>query len=618
MKRTSPPEEHADGIHPVDEVHPVDKLHLKVVSAAVLLVILLVIFFWPAVFAGRALVPTDLIFQLDPLWQPLAPEGFTFPSNRLLSDQVYQFYPWRRYVAESFADGRIPLWNPYINGGQPLLANAQTAIFSPFTLLSLLFPLNASFAATAILCLFVAGLSTFLLAQEIGIGKYGALVAMVTFTFSGPLIVWPGHPHTQAIAWLPALLFLTERAFTRQSKLYVIAAGVVVGAQFLAGHPETSFHVMLVWMCYSLYRIISLQGWRLSRATIGLGIKTAVAAIIGLMMSAVQLLPFLEFVRRSVIFSSRANQLPPPVLSTLLLDWHAWPTLITALLPQFFGTPLNDSYWYPFSNYNEQTLYAGILPLALAVVSVTWILKRRRSGIKGMCSQPICFFLALAILSLAIALHFPLVNLINQLPIFDLAVNGRLRNVYVLAVAILAGFGLDQVIADKAPSEWRHPADELHPGAVSPQSEGRGRSSLRIMTNTLAVISLLAVLIIPISYAGLAVLKDEIIRLGRSQVAATAGHPLYPYPVEHYYQKVDAMYQKMTALFHPRHVVMYLPVWIGLVTLGLRPDAAIPMALYPRWLTRSGQRARVWAGFSIFLINSCSETLRSTESPDWA
>ena len=594
-------------------------------KAAALLIILLVIFFWPAVFAGQALVPTDLIFQLDPLWQPLAPEGFTFPSNRLLSDQVYQFYPWKLHIVESFADGTLPLWNPYVNGGQPLLANAQTAIFSPFTLLSLLFPLNASFAVTAGFCLFVAGLSTFLLAQEIGIGKYGALVAMVTFTFSGPLIVWPGHPHTQAIAWLPALLFLTERAFTRPSKLYVIAAGVVVGAQFLAGHPETSFHVMLVWICYSLYRAAilakapfrwraiatkapfrwraaALQGWRLSRAAIGLGVKTAAAATIGLMISAVQLLPFLEFVRRSVIFSSRASQLDPPLLSTLLLDWHAWPTLITALLPQFFGTPLNDSYWYPFSNYNEQTLYAGILPLALALVSATRILKRRRSDatcpstLKGTSGQPICFFLALGLLSLCIALHFPLVNLINRLPIFDLAVNGRLRNVYVLAVAILAGFGLDQVMADRLhPADELHPADRLRPGAVSPQPEGGNSHQVRMagipMISTLAVIILLTVLIIPVSYAGLALLKDEIIRLGRSQVAATVGHPLYPYPVEYYYRKVEIMAQKMAALFHPRHVLMYLPVWIGLVAFGVY-----------RWLAKSGQRARVWAGFSIVLI----------------
>jgi hypothetical protein len=556
MKRTLPPGEH------------------KVVSAALLLVLLLAIFFWPAVFAGQALLPTDLIFQLDPLWQPLAPESFTFPGNRLLSDQVYQFYPWKLHVMESFANGQFPLWNPYINGGQPLLANAQTAIFSPFTLLSLLFPLHASFAVTVLLCLFVAGLSTFLLAQEIGIGKYGALAAMVAFTFSGPLIVWPGHPHTQAIAWLPALLFLTERAFTRQSKLYVIATGVIVGAQFLAGHPETSFHVMLVWLGYSLYRMIALQGWRPSRSTVGLGIKVAAAAIIGLMISAVQLLPFLEFLQRSAILSTRANEPGLSLLSTLFLDWHNWPTVITALLPQFFGTPLNDSYWYPYSNYNEQTLYAGVLPLALAVVSVIWILKRRRSTIKEMSGQPILFFLALAVLSLGIALHFPLFNLVNRLPIFYLAVNRRLRNVYVLAVAILAGFGVDQMI-----------------GAVSPQSEGRDRSTLRVMTKTLAVIILLGMLIVPISYAGLVVLKDEIIKLGRSQAEATLGHPLYPYSLEHYYRKVDAMYQKMLALFHPRHVVMYLPVGIGLVTFGLH-----------RWLTKSGQRARIWAGFLIFMI----------------
>lgn len=556
MKRASPPGKHA------------------VVLASLLLAILLVIFFWPAVFAGQVLLPTDLIFQLDPLWQPLAPESFTFPGNRLLSDQVYQFYPWKLCVMELFADGQVPLWNPYINGGQPLLANAQTAIFSPFTLLSLFFPLYASFAVTALLCLFVAGISTFLLAQEIGIGKYGALAAMITFTFSGPLIVWPGHPHTQAIAWLPALLFLTERAFTRQSKLYVIATGVVVGAQFLAGHPETSFHVMLVWLGYSLYRMISLQGWRLSRSTVNLGIKTAAAAIIGLMISAVQLLPFLEFIQRSAILSARANKLEPSLLSTLFLDWHNWPTAITALLPQFFGTPLNDSYWYPYSNYNEQTLYAGVLPFALAVVSVTWIFKRRGSAIKEMSSQPILFFLALAMLSLGIALHFPLFNLINRLPIFDLATNDRLRNVYVLAVAILAGFGVDQVI-----------------GTVSPQPEGGDRYTLRVMTSILTVTILLGMLIIPTSYAGLVVLKDKIIKLGQGQAEAMVGHPLCPYSLEHYYQKVDAMYQKMIALFHPRHVVMYLPVGIGLVTFGLY-----------RWLTKSGQRARIWASFLICLI----------------
>ncbi len=579
-------------------------------AAALLLTIMLLLFFWPAVFAGRALVPTDLIFQLDPLWQPLAPEGFTFPGNRLLSDQVYQFYPWKLYIVESLADGRIPLWNPYINSGQPLLANAQTAIFSPFTLFSLLFPLHASFVATAIPCLFIAGLSTFLLAREIGIGKCGALVAMVAFTFSGPLIVLPAHPHIQALAWLPAMLFLTERALIlahstaegseaahstakgseaahssgapskwrlgreKRSTLYMIATGVAIGAQFLAGHPETSFHMMLVWMSYSAYRIIELQGWRLSRSTVRLGIKVSAAVIIGLMISAVQLLPFLDFIQHSAILSMRATKPKPPLLSTLFLDWHTWPTAITALLPQFFGTPLNDSYWYPYSNYNEQTLYAGVLPLALAVVSVIGILKKRRSATKKGSSRPRFFFLGLAILSLGVGLRLPLFNLINKFPLFALATNDRLRDVYVLAIAILAGFGVDQVI-----------------DAVSSRPKGENPSPLRALMIILAVISLLSLLIITASHAGLVILKDRIIELGRSQAEAMVGHPLYPYSLEHYYRKVDALYQRMKALFHPRHPVMFLPIGIGLATFGLY-----------RWLVKAGQRAQMWAMSLILLI----------------
>jgi hypothetical protein len=545
-----------------------------VILAALLLIILLAIFFRPAVFACRALLPTDVIFQVDPLWQPLAPEGFMLPGNRLLSDQAYQFYPWKLYLMEALADGRIPLWNPYINSGQPFLANAQTAIFSPFTLFSLLFPLHVSFAVTTLLCLFVAGLSTFLLAREVGIRKYGALAAMITFTFSGPLIVWLGHPHTRAIVWLPTLLFFTERVFTRQSRLYVLAAGATVGAQFLSGHPETSFHMMLVWLAFCVYRVVMLHGWQPSRLA-GPGIKIVIVAIIGLMVSAVQLLPFLEFIQRSATLSARATRPEPSLLFTLFLDWYRWPTAITALLPQFFGTPLNDSYWYPYSNYNENTLYAGILPLALAVVSIAGVFKGQRSPSKERDRPPTpFFFLVLAVLSLCIALHFPLFNLVNRLPLFDLVANERLRNVYVLAVAILAGFGLDQVI-----------------GAVPRLPEGEDKFALRALTITLVAIAVISLLAIITSYAGLIVLKDKIIELGRAQAEAVPGHPLYPYSLEHYYWKADAMYQKMLALFHLRHVVMYLPVVLGLFIFGLR-----------RWLAKSGQHARTWAGSLLFLL----------------
>jgi len=546
---------------------------LEIVLVALLLGVLLVIFFWPAILTDRALLATDLIFQLDPLWQPMAPEGFIFPRNQLLFDHVYVFYPWKHFTMASLAQGRFPLWNPYINGGQPFLANAQSALFSPFNLISYLFPLNTSFLVTALLPLFVAGFFTYLLARGIGVSKTGSLVSMIAFSFSGPMIVWLGHPLPKIVAWLPALLFFSERALTRKSWPYSIATGVTIAIQFLAGHPETSFHMMLVWFAYCIYRTVTLHGWRPSRL-VGPGIKIAAAAIIGLTASAVQLLPFLEFLWRSTILSARVVGTEPSILSTLFLDWHKWPTLITALLPQLFGTPLNGSYWYPYGNYNEHTLYAGILPLALATVSVVQLLKEQRSPGRRKVNRQMLFFLGLAVLSLGIALRFPLFNLINRLPLFDLAINERLRNVYALAVAILAGFGVDQVI-----------------GAVSLQSEGRNGLPLQTMRVTLVVIILLSLIIILASSAGLVLLKDKVIELGRSQVEAMQGHPFFPFSLEYYYRQVDAMYQKMVALYHPRHAVMYLPAVIGFFTLGLC-----------RWLVRPGQRVKTWAVSLTLLI----------------
>jgi hypothetical protein len=239
----------------------IGKGDLKLAGATFLLLLALLVFFWPAVFNGRVLLPADLIFDLDPLWRPLAPEGYTGPSNSLLADQVYQFHPWKVFTRRSIARGQLPLWNPYTDSGVPFVGNAQSALFSPFNLVSYLFPLYPSYVITAILRLLVAGVFTFLFAREIGIRPFGALLAMMTFTFSGPMVVWLGHPHSLVIVWLPAILFTTERALVQRDARYVAASGLLIGAQFLGGHPETSFHVMLVWLVYSLYRIISLEGW---------------------------------------------------------------------------------------------------------------------------------------------------------------------------------------------------------------------------------------------------------------------------------------------------------------------------------------------------------------------
>ena len=529
----------------------------EIAEAALLLILVLLVFFWPAVFGGRVLLPADLVFDLDPLWQPLAPEGYTGPSNPLLSDQVYQFLPWKVFTRRMLAQGRLALWNPYTDGGLPFVGNAQSAVFSPFNLIGYLLPLYSSLTVTAILRLFVAGLFTFLFAREVGLSKPGALLAMMVFTFSGPLIVWLGHPHSSVIVWLPAMLLTIERALTRRSGLYLIASGLTIGAQFLGGHPETSFHVMLAWMAYALYRAVSLEGWRTSRLFPQL-VRIATAAALGVLLAAVQLLPFAEALTHSVTPSLRESELPGSAsafITRIFLEWHDWPTAVTAILPQYFGTDLDGSYWFPYSNYMEQNTYVGMLPLALAVAATLHNLRRRSAPHRN----PVLFFALMAVVCLGVALRLPLLNAINYLPLFNLTANGRLRLIYALAVAILAGLGLDEI-------------------------SGGCQHCRRLTLRTLALSALVSLFLIAFAYTGFVIFKDEVIRSGREFVETNWGTPYLSRPLEYYYALVEERYEKKLALFLPGNVVMYLPVLIALSWSALH-----------WWERKPPVRSKIWA-----------------------
>jgi hypothetical protein len=537
-------------------IKPVQRARWEVVEVALLLLLALMVFFWPAVSGGRVLLPADLIFDLDPLWQPLAPENYVHPGNPLLSDQVYQFFPWSVFTRRLLAKGQLPLWNPYTDGGEPFVGNAQSAIFSPFNLIGYLFPLYSSYVVTAILRLFTAGIFTFLFAREMGLSKPGALLSMVAFTFSEPMIIWLGYPISSVIVWLPAALLTIERTLTGRSKLYLIAGGLVIGVQFLGGQPEMSFHVMLPWAAYALYRAVSLEGWRPSKLAPQLT-KISLTVAIGMLLAAVQLFPFAEAFLHSAVLSIKGAGTPDKVstlVGHLLLEWHSWPTAVTTILPRYFGTDLNGSYWYPYGNYVEQSAYIGVLPLALAIM----VTVRNLSGHFSSHRSFGRFFALIAILCIGVALRLPLLNVVNYLPLFNLAANGRLRLIYAFAVALLAGLGLDEI-------------RRAH------------QHSLQFTLYTLILIALISLLLIALAYAGFAVFKDEVIRSGRDFMEANWGTPYLSRPLEYYYTLVEERYEKKLALFHPSNIVMYLPVLILLTWFALH-----------RWGPRQSASTNVW------------------------
>ncbi len=410
---------------------------LSVIAIALPVVIL----FWPVFFQNKVIVPGD-IPNSDPFFITSKNTVPQKPVNPIIDDQINQFYIWHSMGASSLqADGHIPLWNPYIFSGQPLLANAQSSFFYPPNLL--LWFLSPGKVATvrAILNLLVAGVFTFLFCRELCISRKGAILAATAFTLSGPVLVWLGHPHINVLAWLPFLMWAGEKLLKDHRVLWGLVLGSGLGVSILGGHPETTFHVWLVFFSYLLSRLFRLNKDSSKSYVKPFAIITG-ATIFGITISAIQIIPFIDFLMHSATYADGGRSLV--VKGSSLFYTREWLpnliTLVTAICPNAFGNHVDYNYVWPFNhyNYNEQAIYWGTIPLLLAG-GVLFYSKK---------PQPLAIISSLAVLCVMVAIRFPGVEVINHLPIFSMVNNGRLRLVFVFLASIMAAYGFDLIVKE--------------------------------------------------------------------------------------------------------------------------------------------------------------------------
>src|SRR6266481_4110499 len=86
-------------------------------------------------------------------------------------------YPLAHYYRESFWRGEVPLWNPLNNCGIPFLAQWNTIVFYPLSLVYLLLPLSWSLSVFCLLHLFLAGLGMYFLTWRWTNNRLAAAVA---------------------------------------------------------------------------------------------------------------------------------------------------------------------------------------------------------------------------------------------------------------------------------------------------------------------------------------------------------------------------------------------------------------------------------------------------------
>ncbi len=281
-------------------------------------------------------------------------------QNWLISDPLYQFYPFLTQSVQTLQAGSLLLWNPGIFLGHPAGADPLFQTFYPTMAgIALLLGVARGLAIGLYLHVLLAALLTYGLLRSLQLSRPAAVLGAFTYALSGYLITWLETPFwTTTLAWLPGVLWAFQGALVSRRWRYVAVAGLLFGFAFLAGN----FQFLVVFAGVLAVLALGYMVWQ-RRSGVAWSFWPMVTVVfiglIGALVGAAQVVPFAEFLP----LTRRATEigLADPILPG---------QMVTLLLPNFFGNPSTGDYWGP-GNYAESTVYVGIVALLLATIGLT-------------------------------------------------------------------------------------------------------------------------------------------------------------------------------------------------------------------------------------------------------
>jgi len=362
-----------------------------------------------------------------------------FTADTFFYRDIGNFHqPLKKLVTEAYSRGEWPLWNPYIQFGQPLLANPNAMAVYPTQLLFHLFPFDFAFDLNLVLHCLIAGLGAFYLARSLNMSPVAALAAGIAYNFNGVTLSLINLPNLAAIGGLiPWLALLLRRVVRRPSAANLAFSSILVGLLLLLPEPLATYAVLLFLVPFGVY---SFLGRPAGVPALRIALALLIILVSGFCLAGVQILPTLELVQNS----GREQGLPFDTASF----WSVHPFSLTQMLfPQvwkdtFDLTGAQSAWSTPLFGAREAyfvSCYAGLSCLMFALLGLFFSAQRRLKWIL----LSVCF----ASLALALGKYIPLYSfLFDYLPPLRA---GRYPAKYLLTIAVclslLAGLGVDEL-----------------------------------------------------------------------------------------------------------------------------------------------------------------------------
>jgi hypothetical protein len=390
-----------------------------------------------------------------------------------------QNFAVRALAGQMLRDGQLPLWNPYIFGGMPLMASVYGGAFYPPNWLFAILPSGLAMNIVVITTYHLALIGTYLYARRIGVERIGALLAGIAFTFGGFMITHLAQTsRIAAAAWLPWVLLAIENCrancqFARASSagpsrqptlpnnphyrklwLWTTLGALFIALQFFAGEPQMLVFTALVAAPCALFAFLQIKR---GAARTRFAIAIATMLLCGLLLSMIELLPARELLQQS----ERSDPGVQFFDSFSLPPWQL-PGLI---FPYFFGGAMLPPYRTPYWGKEIAAImcgYVGMLTWLLALIAVFARNGRAihfdsdrqevvTTNIESNDRPWVWLWLGMALFSLLLALGgylpFELNHLLYRIPGYN-TFRGLYRHQFefTFAMAMLAGLGMNSLL----------------------------------------------------------------------------------------------------------------------------------------------------------------------------
>lgn len=280
----------------------------------------------------------------------------------VFGDNYSLMVPGKIYLAEYLKQGILPLWNPEIFSGIPLINDINQSVLYFTTGIFYLFEPALALNLSIIIHLLLIILGTYLLLKHLFKNEMGALLGSLLMALSTQVSGSINNLSTiQSVTWLPWIAYWGLKLHDRQKFVYIY--GIFVLIHFLAGYPQHVIYAIAFSVLLSgFYGWKKINFWRWFKTWL-------LTAVVVLLVSAVAWLPFLEMLLDSTRMAQSLEQAQVGSLKPAMM--------IKAVFPYFFDKQSLGIKWGP-SWSGQPNVFFYLSNFALLILAVTFLDKKQR------------------------------------------------------------------------------------------------------------------------------------------------------------------------------------------------------------------------------------------------